>query len=128
MIDCLKWLTSIFLNNTISTALERAFSKKGSSNPNLTDQYGFEIQKLYTYTMRHFLDMPRKINTKYALAKATIRVDRIVLREFAELASYLGFESPEIIKLREHPHPIAATQSRSLKQLLVENGLGKPKK
>ncbi len=128
LVDCLKRLTSISLNNTISTALERAFSKKGSSNPNLVDQCGLGIRKLYAYAMRHFLDMPREVNTKHALAKAKIRVDRMVLREFAELASHLGFESPEITKLREHSHPTAATQSRSSKRLLVENGPGEPKK
>lgn len=121
-------MISIFLNNTISTALEKAFSKKGSNNPNLMDQCGFGIQKLYMYTICHFLDMPREVNTKHALAKATIRVDRMVLREFTELASYLEFESPEITKLREHPYPIAAIQFRSSKQLFVKNGLGEPKK
>ena len=128
LVDCLKWLTSISLNNTISTALERAFSKKGSNNPNLTDQCGLEIQKLYAYAMRHFIDMPREVNTKHALAKATIRVDKMVFQEFAELASHLGFESSEITKLRKHPHPTAATQSRSSKQLLIENGPGELRK
>lgn len=128
LVDCLKRLTSISLNNTISTALERAFSKKGSSTPNLTHQCEFGIRELYAYAMRHFLDMPREVNTKNALAKPTIRVDRMVLREFAEFASQLGFESPEITKLREHSHPTAATQSPSSKHLLVENGPGEPKK
>ena len=128
LVDCLKWLTSISLNSIISTILERAFSKKGSSNPNLMDQYDLGIRKLYVYAMHHFLDMPRDVNTKHALAKATIRVDRMVLQEFAELASHLGFEFPEITKLRKHSHPTTATQSRSSKRLLVENGPGEPKK
>lgn len=78
--------------------------------------------------MCHFLDIPREVNTKHALAKAIIRIDRIVLQEFAELANYLKFESLEITKLTEHLHPIAATQSNALKHLLVENGPNKPKK
>lgn len=72
--------------------------------------------------------MPREVHTKHTLAKATIRVDKIVLREFAELASHLRFESPEIIKLREYPYLTVTTQSRSSKHLLVENGSSEPKK
>lgn len=127
LVHCLKRLTSISLNNTISTALERAFSKKRSSTP--IDQCDFGIRELYAYAMRHFLDMPREANTKNALAKPTVRVDRMVLREVAKCASQLGgFKSPEITKLREHLHPTAATQSPSSKHLLVENGPGEPKK
>lgn len=72
--------------------------------------------------------MPREVNIKYALAKAIIKVDKMVFREFAELTSYLGFESPEITKLRKHLYLTAATQFRLSKYLLIKNGLGKPKK
>lgn len=72
--------------------------------------------------------MLREVNIKNTLAKPTIRIDRMVLREFAEFASQLGFESPEITKLREHLHPIAVTYFLLSKYLLVENGPGEPKK
>ena len=72
--------------------------------------------------------MPKEVNTKHALAKATIRVDWMVLWKFANLTSHLRFESLEITKLREHPYLITVIQFRSSKYLLVENGLSKPKK
>lgn len=52
----------------------------------------------------------------------------MIFQKFAELASYLEFEFPDIIILREHPHPSTTTQSRSLKHLLIKNGPSKLKK
>lgn len=60
MIDCLKWLLNISLNNIIFTVLERTFSKKRSSR----NQYNFGIWEFYAYAMHYFLDMLREVNTK----------------------------------------------------------------
>lgn len=129
LVHCLKWLISISLNNTISMALKRAFLKKGSSTPNLIDQCDFGIRELYGYAMRHFFDIPGEANTKNAMAKPTVTVNRMVLWEVAKFASQLGeFKSPKITKLRKHLHSTAATQSPSSKHLLVENDPGEPKK
>lgn len=51
------------------------------------------------------------------------------MREFADLAEYLGFESPEIITLKEY-RPARDTRdlSESSKPLLVTDGTGVKKK
>lgn len=49
------------------------------------DYCDLEIEKLYIYAMHHSVHMPRKVNTKYILAKAIIRIDKIVLQKFTKL-------------------------------------------
>ncbi len=46
--------------------------------------------------------MPRDLKGKDLLARYTIITDRTVLRKFANLAEYLGFESLEITALKEY--------------------------
>ena len=55
-----------------------------------------------TYAMRHYLQMLKDLKGKELLARHTTYADRTVLREFADLAERLGFESPEIVALKEH--------------------------
>jgi len=47
--------------------------------------------------------MPRDLKGKELLARYTTNADRTVLREFANLAERLGFESLEITALKEYP-------------------------
>lgn len=72
--------------------------------------------------------MSKEVNTKYALAKPIIRIDKIVFSKFTELTSYLGFEFPEITKLRKYLYFTIVIQSRLSKCLLIKNSLDKPKK
>ena len=73
--------------------------------------------------------MPRDLKGKELLARHTTDADRTVLREFADLAERLGFESPEIIALKEH---LQARNARdpleSSKPLLVTDSAGVKKK
>lgn len=80
------------------------------------------------YTICYFLNLPREVNTKQVLVKATIKVNKIVFQEFAKFASHLGFESLKNTKLRDNLHLIVATQSKLSKRLLTENGLVELKK
>lgn len=143
--DCVKCLISLSPRDTVSTALERAFTDANQrtdqavvqvtestfmSRPaGLADRVDLGCRQLYAYAMRHFLDMPRESNGKDLLARLTIKADRTVLRAFADLASRLGFESPEISALKLYPSSMsAAIGSRPSNALLVTDGPGETKK
>jgi len=73
--------------------------------------------------------MPRDLKGKELLARHTTNSDRTVLREFADLAERLGFESPEITALKEYPRARdARNPSENSKPLLVTDGAGVKKK
>ncbi len=73
--------------------------------------------------------MPRDLKGKELLARHTTNADRTVLREFADLAERLGFESPEITALKECPRARdARNPSENSKPLLVTDGAGVKKK
>lgn len=121
LVHCLKWLVSISLNIIISKVLKRIFFKKKSGTSNLTYEYKLEIEKLYTYAIRYFFDMPREINTKNGLPKLTITVDKIIFWEFAKFGNQLEFKFSKITKLKEHLYSIIITQSLSSKHLLSKS-------
>ena len=73
--------------------------------------------------------MPRDLKGKELLARHTTNADRTVLREFADLAERLGFQSPEITALKEHPGARdSRNPSENSKPLLVTDGVGVKKK
>ncbi len=142
---CMTRLVRPSLGDTVSTALFKAFSDINqradraviqitepgfSSSPaSSADRADLGVRQLYAYAMRHYLQMPRDLKGKELLARHTTNADRTVLREFADLAERLGFESPEIIALKEHPHARdARNPSENSKPLLVTDGAGVKKK
>ena len=129
----------------MSTALFKAFSDTNqrpdraiiqvtessfSSSPaNSADRADLGVRQLYAYAMRHYLQMPRDLKRKELLARHTTNVDRTVLREFADLAERLGFESAEITALKESPQiRDARNPSETSKPLLCTDGAGVKKK
>ena len=61
--------------------------------------------------------------------RPTTHVDPTVLREFAELVERLGFESPEIIDLKQYPTVrVPRSQTETRKPLLVTDDVGVAKK
>lgn len=85
-----------------------------SIGASLADPVDLGYRQLYAYAMRHFFNMPKEQCKRNLLAKRTIAADKRVLRESADLANRLGFESAEIAALKSiSRHP------------LVTDGLGK---
>ena len=142
---CMTRLVRPSPGDTVSTALFKAFSdinqradraviqiteSRFSSSPaSSADRADLGVRQLYAYAMRHYLQMPRDLKGKELLARHTTNADRTVLREFADLAERLGFESPEITALKEHPHARdARNPSENSKPLLVTDGAGVKKK
>ena len=73
--------------------------------------------------------MPSDLKGKELLARHTTNADRTVLREFADLAERLGFESPEMTALKEHSRAMdARNPSGDSKPLLVTDGAEVKKK
>ena len=145
LVDCMTRLVRPSPGDTVSTALFKAFSDTNqrpdraviqvtessfmSSPASSADRADLGVRQLYAYAMRHYLQMPRDLKGKELLARHTTNADRTVLREFADLADRLGFESPEIIALKEHPPARNARDpSESSKPLLVTDGGGVKKK
>ena len=78
--------------------------------------------------MRNFLDMPKEPQGENLQAIPNKEVDKERLRKFAELAQYLGFESPEISLLKEYPYStIMAVIDILLKPVLITTGRGEIK-
>ena len=145
LVDCMTRLVRPSPGDTVSTALFKAFSDANqrpdraviqvtessfaSSPASSADRADLGVRQLYAYAMRHYLQMPRDLKGKELRARHTTDADRTVLREFADLAERLGFESPEIIALKEHPPARDARDpSESSKPLLVTDGAGVKKK
>ena len=143
--DCMARLLSPLPGDTVSTALFKAFSDTNqrpdraiiqvtessfSSSPaSSADGADLGVRQLFAYAMRHYLQMPRDLRGKELLARHTTNVDRPVLREFADLAEPLGFESPEITALKENPQMRdARNSSETSKPLLMTDGAGVKKK
>ncbi len=143
--DCMTRLVRLSPGDTVSTALFKAFadtnqrpdraviqvteSSFSSSPASSADRADLGVRQLYAYAMRHYLQMPRDLKGKDLLARHTTIADRTVLREFADLAEHLGFESPEITALKEYPRARdARNTSENPKPLLVTDGVGVKKK
>jgi len=86
------------------------------------------VRQLYVYAKRHYLQMPRYLKGKELLARHTIGADRTGLREFADLAESLGFESPEITALKKHPRARDARNPSEVPNSTRHDGAGVKKK
>ncbi|KAF6229360.1 hypothetical protein HO133_007476 [Letharia lupina] len=119
---CMTRLTRLLPEDTVSTALARAFSDTTertdravlqiaessftSCPAQSVDPVDLGLRQLYAYAMRHYPQMPKspKPSTRREIMmRPTTHADPTVLREFAELAERLGFESPEIADLKQYP-------------------------
>ncbi len=143
--NCVKRLVSLSPRDTVSTALEKAFcdanqradraviqvteSSFTCSPASLADRVDLGYRQLHAYAMRHYLQMPREPKGKELLARLMVNTDETVLRDFADLADRLGFESPEITALKQCPKStVARARSERSKPLLVTDGAGEIKK
>jgi len=145
---CMTRLTRLLPGDTVSTALARDFSDTAertgravlqiaessftSCPAQSVDPVDLGLRQLHAYAMRHYPKMPRSptpSTRKELIMRPTTHADPTVLREFAELAERLGFESPEITDLKQYPTTRAPrSQTENPKPLLVTDGAGVKKK
>ncbi|KAL9119401.1 MAG: hypothetical protein Q9187_004044 [Circinaria calcarea] len=116
--DCLKWLVSIGSRDTLRTAIEGIYTGvnqiKGliliqETESRLTpmpagssDIKNLGYRTLCAYALRHHREIPQKPSGRIVLAKPPAAINTKALRNMADLAYQLGFESPEIEALRQY--------------------------
>jgi len=137
-VNCIERLTGPYAGKTVFTALEEAFDGTNLGTAHMAiqvmesefssrsaDRLDLGCRQLYAYTMRHFLDMPREPQVRDRRALSTAKADRAVLRDFADLASPLGFDTPEIRELKQHQYaPVRTLSSERTSPLLITEGPG----
>ena len=69
--------------------------------------------------------MPRETVKEDLVKQATAKADKVVLRRLADLASQLGFDSPEITILKRYPSSRTTREDdQQSRPLLVTTGPG----
>lgn len=143
-VDCVKRLISLSPGQTLFNAMECAFTGINQRDgqvmlqiaesefiyrpSTVADQVSLGYQQIHAHAMRNFLATPKEPQGENIRAIPKKEADKAVLRKFAELAQWLGFESLEITTLKEYLHstPAAPTHTPS-KPVLVTSGRGEIK-
>jgi len=115
--DCLKWLVCLGPRETLFTAMNKIYTGINQSvDSALVQENEFTFKsvpassarridlgyrQLHAFAMRYHCEMPKKPSGKDLLAKPRAMSDTTRLREMADLANRLGFESPEITALKQ---------------------------
>ena len=143
--DCLKWLICLGPRDTVSTAMKQIYSGANqvtnsasvqeteftftSVPAGFTDQKDLGYRQLRAFAMRYYREIPKKPTGKDLLAKPRATADTAKLREMADLAAQLGFESPEITTLKQYPKSEdSMIITGSNRPFLVTDGPGEAKK
>jgi len=143
--DCLKWLVCLGPRETLSTAMEKIYTGINQSEDSALMQKNetmFEsvpassarridlgYRQLCAFAMRYHCEIPKKPSGKDLLAKPRAILDTMRLREMADLANRLGFESSEITALKQFPKSANPTIVRgNEKPALVTDGPGEIRK
>lgn len=115
----LRWLCCLGPRDTMSTALVNIFSgnklplntalvqtsesafKTVSANLHMQRELG--VRQLYAFAMRNHREIPQKPRRNNLLANPIPLIDQSKLRDLADLAHELGFQSMQIAALRNRP-------------------------
>jgi len=137
----LRWLCCLGPRDTMSTALANIFSggispldtalvQTGESafktiSANLPIQRELGVRQLYAFAMRNHREIPQKPRRNNLLANPIPLIDQSKLRDLADLAHELGFQSMQIIALRNHPKVASmAVEEANGQPRLVTDGPG----
>lgn len=123
--DCLKWLICLGPRDTVSTALKSIYTGMNQNTgsalvqetettfmqvpANLAYQMDLGCRQLQAFAMRYHREIPKKPSGKNLLARPMIIVNTKKLREMADLANRLGFESTDITTLKQYPNSADST-------------------
>ncbi|OBT40478.1 hypothetical protein VE00_07893 [Pseudogymnoascus sp. WSF 3629] len=91
---------------------------------NPADRVDLGVRQLVALAMRSYPDMPPDPIIEDPVQKATTKADRAVLRRLADLAYELGFESPQILSMKQYPYSKTRRESPQTPPLLVTSGNG----
>ena len=143
--DCLKWLVQLDPRETLSSAIAKIYTGINQSadlaliqenettfKPIPADsarRIEFGYRQLCAFAMRYHREIPKKPSRKDILAKPRAMLDTARLREMADLANHLGFESSEITALKQLPKSADPSRvRRNERPMLVMEGPGEIKK
>ena len=143
--DCLKWLICLDPRETLSTAMKKIYTGINQSVDSALVQKNditFDSvpassarridlgrQQLCAFAICYHCEIPKKPNGKDLLAKPRATLDTTRLREMADLASLLGFESSKITALKQFPKSADPTLVREdEKPALITDGPGEIRK
>lgn len=114
--DCLRWVVCPGPKETISAALANTYQVEHHSqnsvviqmnevtyrlmSADLCSQSDLAYRQLCIFAMRHYKDIPRKPSSKDLLARPAAIAQTSRLRELADLAQRLGFQSSDITALQ----------------------------
>ena len=86
---------------------------------NSTRRIDLGYRQLYAFIIRYYCEILRKLNGKDLLVKLRARLNIIRLRQIADLANHLGFESSEITALMQFPKSIDPIIIKGNKKLAI---------
>ncbi len=141
----LRWLCCLGPRDTMSTALANIFSGGKSSlntalvqtsesafktiSANLPMQRELGVRQLYAFAMRNHREIPQKPRRNNLLANPISLIDESKLRDLADLAHELGFQSMQITALRNRPKVASmAEEGANGQPRLVTDGPGELRK
>jgi len=143
--NCLRWMICLSPRDTVFTALEDVYTgvnqDTGSALVQETEtlfktvpasfayQRNLARRQLWAFAMRYHREIPRRSSGKDLLAKPTVILNTAKLREMADLADRLGFESPEIRALQQYPRSQeTAVATGNNRPVLVTDGPGETRR
>ena len=143
--ECSKWLVCLGPRETLCTAMNKIYTGINQSVDSALVQENettFEsvpansacridlgYRQLCAFAMRYHREIPKKPSGKDLLAKPRATLDTTRLREMADLANRLGFESSEITALKQFPKSADPTLVRgNEKPALITDGPGEIRK
>ena len=143
--ECSKWLVCLSPRETLSTAMNKIYTGINQSvdstlvqenettfesvPANSARRIDLGYRQLCAFAMRYHREIPKKPSGKDLWAKPRATLDTIRLREMADLANRLGFESSEITALKQFPKSADPTLVRgNEKPALITDGPGEIRK
>ena len=117
-VDCVRRLTTVSSGQSVCEAMERRFTGTGQTvgqvkiqvaedtivprEGSRDDQIDLGYRQIIACAMRNYPGMPREPVKEDLIKQSTAKADEAVLRMIADLATELGFESPQITALKQH--------------------------
>ena len=135
-VDGVKRLVTVPPDGMVFSALWQSYTSKRESQRVQTTETTFQSKtasqtgcmrlgylQLFAFSMRYHQNLPKKTVKKNLKTTPRVEADPEVLQRFAALAEQLGFNTPQIKKLKGDPPPILDTQESV--PLLVTTSPGK---
>ncbi|KIV81283.1 hypothetical protein PV11_03480 [Exophiala sideris] len=124
-VGSVRHLMTMSRRDTISSVFESRFSATNQHNDRVVIQIDLGFRQIIAFAMRHFVEIPREPISDDVTVRPRVKANRATLRQFAELAIRVGFESPEVRRLLDTEELLGSSIAPELSRpLLVTSGPG----